>query len=388
MNIALVILNADPARGGAERYTADLAAALLARGHAASLLARDFADGLPPATRVPLGGGKGGTRVGRYVRFCDDLDRHLGNTRYDIVHAMLPVRRCDIYHPHAGIAAEAVAEGHLKHEGSVMRVVSQTANRLNRRRQRFASVERDLLAGRRPPVVVCLSRYVERSLDRHYQLPADRRRVLLNSVDLKRFDPSGDRQAADALRQQLGVGPGKVAALMIAQDFARKGLHQAIAAVATIKDPRLVFVAVGKQDPSAYRRSAAALGCDDRVVFPGPCADPRPFYQMADFFVLPTRHDPCSLVVLEALAMGVPVISTAANGACEAMTRGTHGTVLADSADVTGLASAMRNLLDESLRRQMADACLALRPSLSYEHHVDRLLEIYAEAAARPAGGA
>jgi UDP-glucose:(heptosyl)LPS alpha-1,3-glucosyltransferase len=380
VNIALVILHADPTRGGAERYTIDLAAALLSRGHAVSLLAEDFAETPPSAKRVSLGRAKGGTRVGRYVRFCDDLDRHLGDHRYDIVHAMLPVRHCDVYHPHAGIAAEAVAEGHLKHEGAVMRVLSQTANRLNRRRQRFAAMERSLLTGPSRPMVICLSRYVERTLGRHYQLAPDRRRILLNGVDLRRFDPATDDAAGNALRQRLGIGPEKILALMIAQDFVRKGLHEAIAALATIQDPRLLLMAVGKQDPSPYQRSAAALGVGERVIFPGPCGDPRPFYQAADMFVLPTRHDPCSLVVLEALAMGIPVISTAANGACEAMTPGQEGIVLADSADIAGLATAMRKLLDDHTRRRMKEACIALRPSLSYDHHVDRLLEIYAAA--------
>jgi UDP-glucose:(heptosyl)LPS alpha-1,3-glucosyltransferase len=381
MNIALVILHADPARGGAERYTIDLAAALLSRGHGVSLLAEDFAETIPAVTRVRLGRGKGGTRVGRYVQFCEDLDRHVGDSRYDIVHAMLPVRRCDVYHPHAGIAAEAVAEGHLKYEGAVMRVVSQTANRLNRRRQRFAAVEGSLLNGTRPPMVICLSRYVERALGRHYPHAPGRRRVLLNGVDLRRFDPATYASAGSALRQRLGIGADKIVALLIAQDFARKGLHDAIAALAAVADPRLVLVAVGKQDPSPYQRSSAALGVGERVIFPGPSADPRPFYQAADLFVLPTRHDPCSLVVLEALAMGVPVISTAANGACEAMTPGEQGIVLADSADIAGLAVAMRKLLDGEERRRMKEACLALRPSLSFDRHVDGLLEIYAAVA-------
>ena len=114
-----------------------------------------------------------------------------------------------------------------------------------------------------------------------------------------------------------------------------------------------------------------------RVSFAGAAADPRPFYNDADFFVLPTRHDPCSLVVLEALAMGLPVISTKFNGACEIMTDGVHGYVLDDPADVDALAGAMRKLLDPRRRAEMSQACLELRPKLSYEHHLDRLEEIY-----------
>ena len=115
---------------------------------------------------------------------------------------------------------------------------------------------------------------------------------------------------------------------MIAQDFARKGLREAIAALAVTQDPKLVLLAVGKQDPSSYRKLAAERGVSDRVIFAGSTTDPFAFYRAADFFVLPTRHDPCSLVVLEAIAMGVPVISTVFNGACEIMSDGKHGFVL------------------------------------------------------------
>src|SRR6266436_3812578 len=91
------------ARGGAERYTADIAAALARRGHAVSVLASDFPVNYSSVERVVLKSG-GITRVGQYQRFLDSLDEHLAGNSYDIVHAMLPVRQCDLYHPHAGIA--------------------------------------------------------------------------------------------------------------------------------------------------------------------------------------------------------------------------------------------------------------------------------------------
>src|SRR5439155_7596627 len=100
----------------------------------------------------------------------------------------------------------------------------------------------------------------------------------------------------------------------------------------------LKLTVVGRNDGKLRPPPDAAA----RVSFAGAVADPRPFYRDADFFVLPTKHDPCSLVVLEALAMGLPVISTKFNGACEIMTDGVHGYVLDDPADVNALAAAMR----------------------------------------------
>jgi len=369
-------LHADPTRGGAERYTWDLAAALRGRGHDVSLLASSF-----PGAGAPVGGvllpAREGTRAGRYRQFLDQLDSHLRDHHYDIVHAMLPVRRCDVYHPHAGIAAETVAAGHLKHDCRVAQAIARAAGRFNRRRRMFAAVERELLTGPNLPVTLCLSGYIKGFVRKHYDLPPDKLATLLNGVDLPAFDPSARLTAGDDVRRRFSIANNRIVALMIAQDFARKGLREAIMSVARVGDPRLVLLVVGKQDPTPYRKLARREGVADGVVFAGPTTDPYAFYRAADFFVLPTRHDPCSLVVLEALAMGLPVISTVFNGACEAMANRTHGLVLSDPADVSALAAAIQAMLDDDRRSAMSRACIQLRPALSCEHHVDELLRIY-----------
>ena len=377
MKIALVILHADPARGGAERYTMDLAAALRGRGRDVSLLASSFAPRDQSCVHLQS---SGLTRARNYEHFLDSLDQHLDQVKYDLVHAMLPVRRCDVYHPHAGIAAEVIESGHLKHDGTLARAFSRMGNRLNRRRQKFAAVERALLTSSDPPGVLCLSEYVKNTVRKHYDLAQTKLETLFNAVDLKRFDPAARPETRDQLRRQFSIGPDQTIGLMIAQDFARKGLKESIDALAVTADPRLTLLVVGKQDPAPYRKLATDRGVADRVIFNGPTKDPYAFYQAADFFVLPTRHDPCSLVVLESLAMGLPVISTVFNGACEIMTDGTHGLVLNDPSNVQALAQAMTQISARGRRNAMREACLQLRPALSYETHLDRLLDIYSRA--------
>lgn len=290
---------------------------------------------------------------------------------------MLPVRHCHAYHPHAGIAAESLATGHLKYDGGVMRTVARVATRLNRRRQRFATVERALLGGPRPPIVLCLSRYIRQIVERHYQLPPDRLPMLFNAVDLDRFTPGGKSD----VRARFGIDSDKIVGLHLANDFERKGLREAIAAMARVHDDRLVLLVAGRQNPRPYAALAKAVGVKN-IIFAGQAADSVSFHRAADFFVLPTRHDPCSLVVLEALAMGLPVISTRFNGACEIMTDGQHGFVLDDPADLVTIADSMRALLDRQRRAAMSAACLALRPQLAYGRHLDELEAIYRRAIA------
>jgi UDP-glucose:(heptosyl)LPS alpha-1,3-glucosyltransferase len=375
LTILLPILHADPARGGAERYTIDLAVGLRKRGHVAHIAASTFGQGIQTSGGVLIDAG-GSTRHNRYLRYLDQLDRHLASHHYDIVHAMLPVRRCDVYHPHAGIAAAALAGGHLKYEGALMQAVSRVATRLNRRRQRFGEVERMLLTGEHAPVVLCLSKYVQAAVRQYYRLPDSRMAILFNAVDLSKFDPAREPDVRNQERQRLGIEDDQIIALMIANDFERKGLPEAIAAIGKAADPRLVLVVAGKQNPRPYRAIAAKID-NARVTFAGTVADPFPLYRAADFFLLPTHHDPCSLVLLEALAMGLPAISTIFNGACEIMTDGREGFVVRDPNDAVTIAHMIRQMLDADRRALMSEAALALRPQLAYDRHLNALEEIY-----------
>ncbi len=315
--------------------------------------------------------------MGKYRRFLQALDGHLNEAKYEVVHAMLPVHQCDVYHPHAGLAVEAVESGHLKHAGLLERSVARVSNRLNPKRNAFARVERELLE-RAGPIVLCLSNYVKATVRKHYNLPDDRMATLFNAVDLARFDPAARLGAGIDVRRRFNIAGDRIVALMVAQDFERKGLREAIAALALLAEKRLMLLVVGKPDPRSYRQMARELNVSDQVLFAGATSDPYAFYAAADFFVLPTRHDPCSLVVLEALAMGLPVISTKQNGACEIMTPGEHGFVLESADDRDALVAAMRALCDQAVRARMRENCLALRPKLAYGAHLEALLEIYA----------
>ncbi|HLL90443.1 MAG TPA: glycosyltransferase family 4 protein [Tepidisphaeraceae bacterium] len=359
MNVALIILHADPSRGGAERYTLDLAVALAKRGRHVSVLATSFAEDWPAGvTPVPLVA-NGLTRAKQYRRFLDAVDAQVAATRYDVVHAMLPVRTCDVYHPHAGLAVE-------KEQQTGLRLL------FNRRRKLMAEVERALLTGPKPPIVLSLSEYVKRDIVRHYPALSDRLVTLFNAVATDYFDPEGNHDHT-SVRPGRGIADEEVVALIVAQDFERKGVPQAVAATRRINvdrqpgQPRLRLLVVGKHRP-AVDGDVIYAGVNWKVVL---------FYAAADFFVLPTKHDPCSLVVLEALAMGLPVISTRFNGACEVVADGVHGFVLDDPNDLDALAGAMRKLMDPELRAQMREACLALRPRLSYETHLDDLTRVY-----------
>ncbi len=360
MKIALIILQADAARGGAERYTVDLAAALAGRGHEVTLLGGDrqcrqtrelaVAQGYRQVV-LPL---RGITRSAKYRGFAAAAQSWLAAHPHPIVHAMLPLRGCNIYHPHAGLAINALL-------GKPVQTL------FNPRRRLFARIERELLTRRDPPRVLCLSELVKGEMRRSYpDFPAGRLEVLFNAVDLTRYAPpaAGHPQSA-----------APVEALLVAQSFKLKGVATAIRAL--VDAPDITLTVIGRDPPTEYWKLAEELGVTDRLAFPGVQSDMARFYRRAGFLVLPTRRDSCSLVVLEALACGLPVISTRHNGACEIMRDGQHGYILDEADDSQALAQAMNRLANGDLRAKMQAACTQLRPLLGLDRHLQSLEAIY-----------
>jgi UDP-glucose:(heptosyl)LPS alpha-1,3-glucosyltransferase len=117
------------------------------------------------------------------------------------------------------------------------------------------------------------------------------------------------------------------------------------------------------------------------VTFLGPVDDAAPCYAAADLYVQPTFYDPCSLVVLEALASGLPVITSRYNGVAELLTPGREGFVLHDPADVNELASRLEALLDPQLRRRCGDAARRLALDHTFDRNCDELVAIYRDLA-------
>jgi UDP-glucose:(heptosyl)LPS alpha-1,3-glucosyltransferase len=127
----------------------------------------------------------------------------------------------------------------------------------------------------------------------------------------------------------------------------------------------------------AGRALAARHGASSSVTFVGSVADTVPYYAAADVYVQPTFHDPCSLVALEALASGLPVVTSHFNGVAELMTEGIHGSILANPADVRALTTRLHAMLDGTLRHRMGEAARKLALNHTFGAHCDRIEAVY-----------
>jgi UDP-glucose:(heptosyl)LPS alpha-1,3-glucosyltransferase len=124
------------------------------------------------------------------------------------------------------------------------------------------------------------------------------------------------------------------------------------------------------------------MGISRTVHFLGFHPDIRECYASSDFFVMPTYYDPCSLVALEALALGLPVITTVCNGASELIADGREGFLMSSSDALGELTAALEHMTDNARRKTMSIEAARLGQALSFDRHVDALIKVFQEVAA------
>jgi UDP-glucose:(heptosyl)LPS alpha-1,3-glucosyltransferase len=185
----------------------------------------------------------------------------------------------------------------------------------------------------------------------------------------------------DRIREQLGVRD-ETLILIVAHNFRLKGVPTLLRAASELnKAGQAIHVAVaGGKKAQGYASWAKRLGLGGRVTFLGAVNDVVPYYAAADIYAQPTYYDPCSLVVLEALASGLPVITTRWNGAGEIITPGREGEILESAEDAHALAFALGKLVGSERRRElMGEAARQLAMKHTLEHNCREIVAVYEE---------
>lgn len=381
VDIALCYESVLPARGGAETYVGDLARRLARDGHAVHLYAcRWDADSLPPATHFHRLDVSAGPRFLRPWRFAAACEEALAARSHDVSIGFDKTWGQDVLYPQGGLHAASAAHNLLKYPNRFSRSLAALGKWLDPAAWSFARLERKQYLGPRRSLVVVNSHMVRRHFEQFYGMPPESVRVVPSAIDPQRFAADDRLKRRDDERQRWGISPEETVGLFVAMNYRLKGLSpllDAFALVPRVKPARLVVV--GHPNFARYQRKAQRLGIADRVRFLGHRADPRDCYFAADYLVHPTFYDPCSLVALEALACGLPVITTRYNGASELLTPPADGLVIDDPHNARQLAAAMISMLDRGYLREASAATRMTAARWTFEHHYRALLDVFAE---------
>jgi glycosyltransferase involved in cell wall biosynthesis len=364
LRVGFLIDRWQPFRGGAERALAQLARHLEAQGHEVHAFA---AHGPRPDEAAP--GRVHLVRAGRFALTRGARERMFGQAglaaaraqQCDVTVGVRHLTSVDLYWPHGGSHARSVAawsEARAWRAGAVS--VHEPAA-LTGRHRAFVAFERALLDRGGARAVACVSDLVERELAEDF--PASRERLVRapNGVDLERFHP---RAGGAEVRRGLELDDGAPAIAFVARQPVLKGLPVLFAALARLQGTPWTLVVSGPRDVGVWERRARAAGIDPHRVRVVRGADSAALLAAADLCVLPTWRDTSGLVVLEALACGTPVITTARAGACDAI-RPEAGTVLARPGDIETLTASLSTWIarvrENAVQREAVRACVADR---------------------------
>ncbi len=200
---------------------------------------------------------------------------------------------------------------------------------------------------------------------RHYPHLADRIRVVHNAVDAERFHPGLKAEHCERVRAELGLPADALVGVFVGTGWQRKGLYTFIEALGTARST--YGIVVGKGPRRAAEAFARRCGSAERVRFVGE-ARPEPYYGAADFVALPSYFDTFGLVILEGLACGLPVLTTAHAGGHEVITPGRDGFVIEDSSDSAAMAEQIARLED----RQFLKAASEAARTTALQHTLER----------------
>ncbi|HEX8011883.1 MAG TPA: glycosyltransferase family 4 protein [Casimicrobiaceae bacterium] len=346
--------------GGAERFVEAALEALLERGIAITLYTRSW-----PQTRLQLIEPVlcNPPYVGRLWRdrgFARAVCAKISSHPPELVQSHERLLCCDVYR-----AGDGVHRVYLEERARDASPLARRVLEWSPYHRYVLGMEQRLFASPALRAVICNSKMVKDEIRERFGCAESALHVIYNAVDSDVFSPKL-KEHRGAVREKLGVPEAATVFLLVGSGYVRKGVARAIAALARLPGDTYLFVVGRDKARGRYKRFAQEHGVAHRVALLGPQEDPRPFFGAADAFVLPTLYDPCPNAALEAMACGLPVVTSTKCGAAELVLEHDAGFVC-PARDVDSLARHMMTLTDALARATLGararEAVLPLTPA-------------------------
>ncbi|GKX64247.1 glycosyl transferase family 1 [Pragia fontium] len=330
--------------GGAERFISRALEALKGHNLSLNVITREWQGEQDPDWHIfPCNPTKWG-RISREKGFAHAARQIWQQEKFDLVQSHERIPGCDIYR-----AGDGVHRRWLLQRARILPVWRQKLLFNDRYHRYVMNAERDMYGAPELRAVICNAEMIKREIMEDFGVPESKINVIYNAIDSQRFMP-GNEQIRQQIRAQLNIAHDVSCLIYVGSGFERKGLAAAIKALAPTSRHLMV---IGKdKDEKRYKNLAMGLGCQNRVHFLGVQNNVLPYYQAADGLLLPTLYDPFPNVILEAMACGLPVITSHTCGGAEFIEQGISGFVC-DALNTDALTVAINELPQQALGSSM-----------------------------------
>lgn len=297
--------------GGVEQFGCRLAEALAARGHSTHFICARQETEAPQGVVVLRTGRPHGPRWLKMLVFAFRAEalRQAGN--YDCVISLGKTINQDIMRVGGGPLREFWRRSENAYAEGAARRWKQCKRRFDLANLLTLRMEKRQYGGTKR--IVAVSHFVRDLIfAAHPSVDPRRVDVIYNRPDLSRFSPPDEFQRADA-RRRFGINPDVVAIGLATSNFSLKGVGPMIRALRELPETCSLYI-VGGRNHGRYDALAKQIGVESRVRFLGKVDAMPQWYHALDVFALPSFYDACSNAVLEALASGLPTLSSTSNG--------------------------------------------------------------------------
>jgi UDP-glucose:(heptosyl)LPS alpha-1,3-glucosyltransferase len=357
--------------GGAEAYLKRLARGVTKAGHDVQLVStNDWPDAEWPFGLITH------LRSKSPIGFASELERIRTEFRCDVLFSLERVWSCDIYR-----AGDGVHRTWLDRRQKFELPLKRFVRSLGSKHQDLLRLEQSLFSGGNAVRVIAASQMVKDEIVNLYRYSADKIDIVRNGVPLEkfRFDP----ELREKSREKLNLKPDQTALLFAGSGWERKGLLFAIEAAALCGDRKMRLLVAGRGNARLYKTKSLCFWRQEPVQFLGEVADMLRVYAAADILILPTIYDPFSNACLEALACGLPVITTRSNGFSEIIENGVHGSIVDHPGDLLALRDAIRLWSDPSRRAAARSTNTQLAAQFDISRNIDETLAVLCSLAKR-----
>jgi UDP-glucose:(heptosyl)LPS alpha-1,3-glucosyltransferase len=372
MRVALVSKQFSMTHGGAERFSVNLARKLCNAGHEVHAVAEAVED-LPSEVQVHFVRTRRKPAFWRVVSFAKKARQLVSGLSVDVVYGLTQFFPQDLYRMGGGVHRHWMR---VRYPSTVLRLLNYMVNPAH---LAHIWLENRIYRTDNYRLIVTNSKLCREHAQIYYNVPAERIRVVYNGVDHCTFNPEAASLGREPLRHELGIDEHDLVVLFVASNWKRKGLGTLLSAIAELGDEanHLHVLVVGRGRPEAYRALAQKLGLTERLHFVGATKNVLKYYGAADLFVLPTLYDPFANVCLEAMACGLPVITTADNGASEIISSGDNGFIQKDPRDARELGEYLRASLLPHKRVMMGKSARKTAETFTLEKNLEETLDLF-----------
>jgi UDP-glucose:(heptosyl)LPS alpha-1,3-glucosyltransferase len=267
----------------------------------------------------------------------------------------------------------------LRNELRLMRNPIRSWPVILHRRIYYSLIERleGLLYSRKDVALTSVSQLVAQDIRRFHARP-NGVSVVYHGLDASRFSAKRRQEVRLAARLALGISDNSFAVLLVGNDWKKKGLSCLLEACSRLQDPRLQVLVVGNDLRASYGAIIRRLGLSDQVTFLPLRPDVEFYYAAADLYAGPSLEDAFALPPAEAMACGLPVITTRMAGVSEIIHHGVDGIVLEDPTDAEALSGWINRLLTEpALRKRLGDAAAQTASQYTWERNAEQMRELF-----------